>query len=195
MVAKPCPHRHIPHLRATGVYVRFPSRDAEAGAVSSAQPFNTMDSEANRILVVDDTPITARWVGYVAGRLGFNAVLAFNGEEALSRLAEQPFAAVISDVEMPGMNGFELLQNIRQFHPAMPVILMSAFWNEERREAAQACAAQGMLQKPINADQLAELFGGRRETRRADPILPAPVLSIGPVNSNHEGRGKLALSA
>ena len=137
-----------------------------------------MDSEANNILVVDDTPITARWVGYVAGRLGFNAVLAFNGEEALGRLAEQPFAAVISDVEMPGMSGFELLQSIRQFHPAMPVILMSASWDEERRAAARAGVAQGTLQKPVNADQLAELFGGRQETRRDHPAPPAPVLSV-----------------
>lgn len=153
-----------------------------------------MNSQASKILVVDDTPITARWVGYVTSRLGFNAVIAFNAGEALRCLAEQPFAAVISDVEMPGMNGFELLQQIRQFHPTMPVILMSAFWDEQRREAAQACAAQGTLQKPVSADQLTELFGGRRETRR-EPVAQVPVLTIGPENPIHEGRGKLALPA
>lgn len=130
------------------------------------------------ILVVDDTPITARWVGYVACRLGFNTVLAFNGEEALSRLAEQPFVAVISDVEMPGMNGFELLQNIREFQPEMPVILMSAYCNAERRRAANACGAQAFLEKPVNADQLAKLFGGSPEVQANAPELRAPVLSV-----------------
>lgn len=136
-----------------------------------------MDSVANAILVVDDTPITARWVGYVAGRLGFNAALAFNGEEALSRLAEQPFAAVISDVEMPGMNGFELLRNIRLLYPGVPVVLMSALWDEERREAAQSCAAQGTLQKPVTMDQLTALFRSEAKTPASNPVRPAPVLA------------------
>lgn len=137
-----------------------------------------MDSVANAILVVDDTPITARWVGYVAGRLGFNAALAFSGEEALSRLAEQPFAVVISDVEMPDMSGFELLRNIRLLYPGVPVVLMSALWDEERREAARAGAAQGMLQKPVTLEQLIELFEGGKETRQDHPAPQTPVLSI-----------------
>jgi len=135
-----------------------------------------MSAETNTILVVDDTPITARWVGYVAGRVGFNAVLANNAQEALTRLAGEQFVTVISDLEMPGMNGFELSQNIRQLYPEMPVILMSAFWDEERRAAALACGAQAVLEKPVNADQLAELFGGR-QTRRDDPAPNVPVLS------------------
>lgn len=137
-----------------------------------------MDSEENMILVVDDTPITARWVGYVAGRLGFNTVLAFNGEEALNRLAEQPFVAVISDVEMPGMNGFELLQAIRAYYPTLPVILMSARCDEGRRNEARACGAQAFLEKPVNADQLTRLFGGSPEAQPNPPEPRAPVLSV-----------------
>ena len=136
-----------------------------------------MDSESNMILVVDDTPITARWVGYVVGRLGFNAVLAFNGEEALNCLAQRQFVAVISDVEMPGTDGFELLQNIREFYPALPVILMSASCNEERRRTASACGAQAFLEKPVNADQLTKLFGGVPEAQPV-PERQAPVLSV-----------------
>ena len=136
-----------------------------------------MDSALNTILVVDDTPITARWVGYVVGRLGFNAVLAFNGEEALNYLAQQQFVAVISDVEMPGMNGFELLQSIREFQPALPVILMSAACNEERRRAASARGAQAFLEKPLNVDQLTRLFGGTPEAQPV-PEIRAPVISV-----------------
>lgn len=137
-----------------------------------------MDSEENTILIVDDTPITARWVGYVAGRLGFNTVLAFTAEEALNCLAQQPFVAVISDVEMPGMNGFELLQTIREFYPALAVILMSARCDEERRRTAHACGAQAFLEKPVNEDQLVSLFGGKPEAPANTPELRAPVLSV-----------------
>lgn len=137
-----------------------------------------MDSETNKILVVDDNAITARWVGYVTGRVGFNVALAANGEEALSRLAKERFVTVISDVEMPGMNGFELLQNIRLRYPGMPVILMSTFWDQERREAARTGGAQAMLEKPVNTDQLTELFGGGREAHHDDPEPLVPVLSV-----------------
>lgn len=123
-----------------------------------------MESETNKILIVDDNAITARWVGYVTGRVGFDVVLASNGEEALNRLAEEQFVTVISDVEMPGMDGFDLLQNIRQLYPQMPVILMSAYCDQERRRAAHACGAQAFLEKPVNADQLARLFGSDGQT-------------------------------
>ncbi len=136
-----------------------------------------MDSETNKILVVDDNAITARWVGYVTGCVGFNVALAFNGEEALNRLAEEQFVTVISDLEMPRMNGFELLQNIRLLYPDMPVILMSASWDQERRKAARAYGAQAMLQKPVNTDQLTGLFGGGRETPR-DPVPQVPVVPV-----------------
>jgi CheY-like chemotaxis protein len=136
-----------------------------------------MDSEANKILIVDDNAITARWVGYVTGRVGFDVALASNGEEALNRLAEEQFVTVISDLEMPGMSGFELLQNIRLLYPHMPVILMSAFWDQGRREAARASGAQAMLQKPVNSDQLSQLFGGGK-THADQPAPPVPMLSV-----------------
>lgn len=137
-----------------------------------------MDTETKTILVVDDTPITARWVGSLLNHLGFTVVLAADGEEAFNRLAEEQFVTVISDVEMPGMNGFELLQNVRLLYPEMPMILMSACWDQERRQAARACGAQATLQKPVNTDQLTELFGGGRGTHRDDPVPHAPVLSV-----------------
>lgn len=137
-----------------------------------------MDSESNKILVVDDNDITARWVGFVAGQLGFNPVLAFNGEEALSRLTEQPFVLVISDVEMPGMDGFDLLQDIRLLYPQMPVILMSASRNDELRRAARVCGAQAFLEKPVNVDQLNRLFGGSEDAQVNEPERRVPVVSL-----------------
>lgn len=94
----------------------------------------------DNVITGDDTAITARWVGYVAGRLGFTPVLAFTGEDALNCLAQHHFVAVISDVEMPGMNGFELLQNIREFYPEMPVILMSASNGHVCKEWPRFCS-------------------------------------------------------
>lgn len=122
------------------------------------------------ILVVDDNPMTARWVECLVRRMGFDAAVAFDGEEAIHHLAEQPFAFVISDVEMPVMNGFDLLQFIRLRWPDLPVILMSATCNAERREAARVNGALALLEKPVNTDHLAALIGSGAAAHRHDPV-------------------------
>ena len=127
-----------------------------------------MDAETKPILVVDDNPITARWVESIVRRLGFEVIVAFDGEDAIHQLAEQPVGIVISDVEMPVMNGFDLLQFIRLRWPELPVILMSATSNAERREAARRLGAMAFLEKPVNSDQLAALIGGK--PHRNEPV-------------------------
>jgi CheY-like chemotaxis protein len=122
-----------------------------------------MDAETKPVLVVDDNPMTARWVEALVRRMGFNTAVAFDGEDAIRQLAEQPFEAVITDVEMPVMNGFDLLQFVRLRWPDLPVILMSATGNAERREAARAYGATAFLQKPVNSDHLAALIGAKAQ--------------------------------
>ncbi len=118
------------------------------------------ESENKAILVVDDNPMTARWVGHLATQMGYGAVLASDGEQALQCLAEEPFAAVVSDVDMPAMHGFELLRNIRRLYPQMPVALMQVFWDDECRKAARAEGARALLEKPVNLDRLSAALGG-----------------------------------
>ena len=140
-----------------------------------------MDSELKTILVVDDNAITARWVGYLANRAGYSASLASDGEQALQCLAQEPFVAVISDVDMPGMNGFELLQNIRQCYPDTPVVLMSATGNEELCQAARAYGARAFWEKPVNLDHLASLFGTDADEETNCHVYAAPLLSVSSV--------------
>lgn len=125
-----------------------------------------MNTEPTTILVVDDNPITARCVGNLIPRLGFGAVLAFHGEEALNHLADAPFVAVISDVDMPGMTGFDLLQSVRLHYPDLPVALMTASANHQWREAARVCGAWALLEKPVTSAQLHALLGNGAETHR-----------------------------
>ena len=139
------------------------ARDARRAGV-----LTSVDAETNKILVVDDNPITARWVESLVRRMGFEVIVAFDGEDAIHQLAEQPVGTVISDVEMPVMNGFDLLQFIRLRWPELPVILMSATSNAERREAARRLGAMAFLEKPVNSDQLAALIGGK--PHRNEPV-------------------------
>lgn len=109
-----------------------------------------------RILVVDDHPLSAQIVARLAVRAGMHAALAADGTDALNWLAEQqePFDVVVSDVEMPRMGGFELLHEIRLRHGRLPVILMTAFFDEEKRDAARAWGAANLLKKPFGSREL-----------------------------------------
>ena len=120
---------------------------------------NFEDFEKPAVLVVDDTPLVAYFVGHLLGRMGFRTVSAANGQEALNLLAESPFVAVISDVEMPVMGGFDLCRKARLLYPELPIVLMSALFNEERLQTALAAGARELLEKPVTAAQLATTLG------------------------------------
>ncbi len=84
------------------------------------------------ILIVDDSAAARRLVGrMVRRRPEFRVLFACNGREALSILKIEPCAAVVTDMYMAEMDGLELVEAIRDSHPLVPVVLMTALGNEE----------------------------------------------------------------
>ena len=84
---------------------------------------------------------------------------AASGEEALDRLAEeiQPTSiAVLSDINMPGMDGLELLGEIKQRRPDLPVMMVTAYGDDERRRVPVELGASEFITKPVDFDQLKE---------------------------------------
>jgi two-component system, response regulator, stage 0 sporulation protein F len=115
------------------------------------------------ILVVDDEPDVAdlfrqrfrretrqgKYVMHFAG----------SGEQALGRLAEeiQPaLVAVLSDINMPGMDGLTLLGEIKHRRPDLPVMMVTAYGDDERRRRARELGAFEFINKPVDFDQLKE---------------------------------------
>lgn len=111
------------------------------------------------VLVVDDNPLTARVVQSLFRKMGFATEIAFDGEEAIQRLAEKPFEMVVSDVEMPVRNGFALLDFVRARWPDLPVVLMSGTSDAERRETARTHGARAFVEKPVRPNHLTALVG------------------------------------
>lgn len=115
------------------------------------------------ILVVDDEPDVpdlfrqrfrreARQGTYV---LHFAA----SGTEALDRLAgeiEPHLIVILSDINMPGMDGLELLRVVKQRHPDLPVMMVTAYGDEERRRRASEYGAFEFVTKPVDFDVLKE---------------------------------------
>jgi CheY-like chemotaxis protein len=113
------------------------------------------------ILVVDDEPDVAdlfRQRFRRETRQGTYVMhFAASGEEALDRLAEEiepPLVAVLTDINMPGMDGLQLLGEIKQRRPDLPVLMVTAYGDDDRRHRARALGACELIAKPVNFDDL-----------------------------------------
>ena len=113
------------------------------------------------ILVVDDEPDVAdlfRQRFRREARQGTYVMhFATSGEQALEQLAgeiEPTLVVVLSDINMPGMDGLTLLQEIKQRFPDLPVMMVTAYGDDERRRRATEYGASEFLTKPVDFDQL-----------------------------------------
>lgn len=113
------------------------------------------------ILVVDDEPDVAQLFRQSfrrEARQGTYVIhFAASGEEALALLTGgiEPSVAVIpSDINMPGMDGLQLLAAVKQHFPDLPVMIVSAYGDDERRRRADELGAADFLAKPVDFDEL-----------------------------------------
>jgi len=112
------------------------------------------------ILIVDDEPDIAdlfrqRFRREVRqGRCVLH--FAVSGEEALRRLAEihPELIVILSDINIPGMDGLELLREIRSLRPELPVLMVTAYGDDDRKRRADELGAAAFLSKPVDFDQL-----------------------------------------
>jgi two-component system, NtrC family, response regulator AtoC len=116
------------------------------------------------ILVVDDERTLARAVKAFLQESGYEAEVAGNGEEALRLLETLRPDVVFSDVRLPGMDGIELLRRIREFDPAVPVVIMTAYGTIEGAVQAIKLGAFDYLKKPVDLEELKLLADRARET-------------------------------
>jgi CheY-like chemotaxis protein len=113
------------------------------------------------ILVVDDEPDVAelfRQHFRREARQGTYVLhFAASGEEALERLAgeiEPELIVILSDINMPGMDGLTLLGEIKKRFPELPVMMVTAYGDDERRRRANNLGAFEFLTKPVDFDTL-----------------------------------------
>lgn len=123
-----------------------------------------------RVLVVDDerdVELLFRQQFRREVRSGqIDLTFAFSGEEALDILGESPreVKLVLSDINMPGMNGLELLQRIKESPTPVSVCMMTAYGNDDFRSRAVASGCDGFLVKPLDFLALKEEVRSRMST-------------------------------
>ena len=123
-----------------------------------------MTATGSTVLIVDDERTLARAVKAFLTEAGYEAEVAGDGERALELLQTLRPDVVFADVRLPGMSGIDLLRRIREFDPAIPVIIMTAYGSIEGAVEAVKLGAFDYMKKPVDLEELKLLADRARET-------------------------------
>ncbi len=120
-----------------------------------------------RILIVDDDQVVRSVFAALLPREGYACAMADDAEMALKMLAQDPYDLVLTDILLPGIDGVELLRRIKEAHPSLDVILMTAYASMETLLAAIRAGVYDYLTKPFdNLDDVLHKVGRALEKRR-----------------------------
>lgn len=106
------------------------------------------------ILIVDDEPNYLVVLSELLLDEGFETLTASNAQKGLDIAKETDLDLVITDMQMPGMDGLTFLQSLKELNPALPVIMITAFGEVEKAVKAMQSGAYNYLTKPFNNDEL-----------------------------------------
>lgn len=106
------------------------------------------------ILVVDDEPMMCTLLQKILSREGYQVQTANSGADALEILKNSSCNILISDMKMPGMDGFELLKQVKAMHPDVGVIIMTAFGDTYTVKDALLLGADEYITKPFKSYEI-----------------------------------------
>jgi CheY-like chemotaxis protein len=109
-----------------------------------------------RVLIVDDEPHVVRVLQMTLERAGYRVESALNGQQALERITENEFDAVVTDIQMPRMTGLELCERIDGIFPErrFPIIVMTSLVEREHRQWAAGLPRVEFMEKPLSPRML-----------------------------------------
>ncbi len=144
-------------------------------------PSHDGDNEPINVLLVDDEPKNLTVLESILHDPGYRLVRAESAEQALLKLVAEEFAVIVLDIHMPGMNGFELAQMVKQRKKTanLPIIFLTAYYHEDQHMLeGYGTGAVDYLHKPVNPTILrskiavfAEMYHKSRESTRANRAL------------------------
>ena len=131
-----------------------------------------MNVKAVSVLVVDDDRAVGMVLEALLKQAGYEARHVLSGADALAALASRRVDVVLSDVRMPGMDGMELLGEVKKRLPGVPVLLLTAHGTVPLAVEAMRAGAADFLQKPFDRDEV--LFAIGKAAKAAEPALARP---------------------
>jgi len=144
-----------------------------------------------RILIIEDNPANLELTAYLLSAHGYVPVTATDGERGLATALEAAPDLIVCDLQMPGIDGYEVARRAKQ-HGSLrdvPLVAVSAFAMKGDREKALAAGFAGYLSKPIDPENfVAQLASYLRPELRLAPAAPAGATADGPLKRKSRGR-------
>ncbi len=159
-----------------------------------------------KILVVDDEESMRYFLNRALKRKGFTVTTVQSGEDALTAVADDPPDLILLDLQLPGMDGIEVLRELRTREILPPVLLMTGFGTVERALDAMREGAADFITKPFQTEAIiARIEQALRKAPPARPTMPAspspgdgestPTPTPAPVNSSRQAPPPRPLTA
>lgn len=111
---------------------------------------------AKTIMAVDDSASVRQMVSFTLSEAGYKVIEACNGKDALSKLNGDTLHLIVTDLNMPEMNGIDLIKNVRTDpkHKFVPIILLTTESHDDKKKEGKSAGATGWIVKPFKPDQL-----------------------------------------
>jgi DNA-binding NtrC family response regulator len=113
--------------------------------------------EAEKILLIDDDEGLNHFLTRFFNRKGYEVTTCLSGQEAINKIKVQNFDLILLDYKMPGLNGLDTLQEIKNAKVRTPVIIMTAYGNTDTAITAMKRGAYDYLSKPFERKELSRI--------------------------------------
>lgn len=114
---------------------------------------------AKQFLVVDDSASMRQLVSFTIKEAGFDVIVAENGKDALAKLGGQKVDMVVTDLNMPEMDGITLIKQLRSLpaYKFTPIVMLTTESQESKKQEGKSAGASGWIVKPFSPDKLLEV--------------------------------------
>src|SRR5208283_3021859 len=114
------------------------------------------DTVSKRIMTVDDSASVRQMVGFTLKQAGYEVIEATDGKDALSKLEGSGIHMVLTDLNMPNMDGIALIKSVRahQSYRFIPIVMLTTESQESRKLEGKQAGATGWIVKPFKPEQL-----------------------------------------
>ncbi|HXN49505.1 MAG TPA: response regulator [Bryobacteraceae bacterium] len=108
------------------------------------------------ILTADDSPSMRQMIAFTLENAGYQVIEAVDGKDALERLSKTSVQMLVTDLNMPNLDGIELIKRVRTLpqYKYIPIIMVTTESEDSRKQQGKAAGATGWIVKPFRAEQL-----------------------------------------
>ena len=135
-------------------YFELSLTKAKNNVEAENEKFEMLPFNGERILLVEDNEINVMVAKQILGKWNLTVEVAYNGEEAIEMVRNNPYNIVLMDIQMPVMNGYDASKAIRQFNAEIPILALSASVFMEVKDKIFQVGMSGFLFKPFDPEVL-----------------------------------------